>query len=105
MGALVNFGAYDGVGVGSAVALAFFFDLAAKGLWIGTTLGVVAQAAALGVLVGRTDWNKQRERALERSQTEEYAALPDQGPEGGEAQGSYPIVARVVVMVHINMYL
>ena len=85
MGALVNFAAYDGVGVGSAVALAFFCHLAAKGLWIGTTLGVVAQAAALGILVGRTDWNKQRERALERLKMEEYVALPDEGSGGGEA--------------------
>ncbi|XP_020574195.1 protein DETOXIFICATION 49-like [Phalaenopsis equestris] len=62
-GANINLGSFYGVGMPVAIGLAFWAGLDLKGLWLGL---LSAQATCLGfmlVVIHRTDWEKQADRA------------------------------------------
>ncbi|KAI4346935.1 hypothetical protein L6164_007798 [Bauhinia variegata] len=66
IGAFINLGAYNGVGIPVSVLLAFVFHLRGKGLWIGILTGATIQTIVLGFITALTNWEKQAYLARER---------------------------------------
>lgn len=64
--AYVNVGCYYVVGVPLGSLLGFYFKHGAKGIWLGLLGGTLMQTIILIVVMVRTDWNKEVEKALER---------------------------------------
>uniref|UniRef100_M1D0T9 Protein DETOXIFICATION n=1 Tax=Solanum tuberosum TaxID=4113 RepID=M1D0T9_SOLTU len=65
-GALVNLGAYYLFGIPAGVILAFVYHLGGKGLWLGITLALFAQALLLLIVTLRTNWEKEAKKAADR---------------------------------------
>ncbi|KAJ0095548.1 hypothetical protein Patl1_15221 [Pistacia atlantica] len=66
--ALINLGAYYGVGIPSAVLFAFYFHIGGMGLWMGIICGLSEQVLALVTVNACTNWDKEAARALRRVQ-------------------------------------
>ncbi|KAM3220686.1 hypothetical protein P3L10_019954 [Capsicum annuum] len=66
IGAVVNLGAYYLFGIPAGVILAFVCHFGGKGLWLGITLALFAQAALLLIVTLRTNWEKQAKKAADR---------------------------------------
>ncbi|WOK99015.1 protein DETOXIFICATION 49-like [Canna indica] len=62
-GANVNLGSFYAVGTPVAIGLAFFTGLDFKGLWLGLLAAQATCMALMLVVIQRTDWSKQAERA------------------------------------------
>uniref|UniRef100_A0A3Q7I0M2 Protein DETOXIFICATION n=1 Tax=Solanum lycopersicum TaxID=4081 RepID=A0A3Q7I0M2_SOLLC len=58
IGALINLGAYYLFGIPAGVILAFVYHLGGKGLWLGITLALFAQALLLLIVTLPTNWEK-----------------------------------------------
>ncbi|CAJ2654867.1 unnamed protein product [Trifolium pratense] len=57
--AYVNVGCYYGLGIPLGSVLGFYFNLGAKGIWLGMLGGTVLQTIILLWVTFRTDWNKE----------------------------------------------
>ncbi|WJX43873.1 Protein DETOXIFICATION 40 [Trifolium repens] len=57
--AYVNVGCYYGLGIPLGSVLGFYFNLDAKGIWLGMLGGTVLQTIILLWVTFRTDWNKE----------------------------------------------
>ncbi|XP_038984573.1 protein DETOXIFICATION 16-like isoform X2 [Phoenix dactylifera] len=66
IGALVNLGAYNLVGIPSAILLAFVLHVGGKGLWMGIICGVTVQALLLSTITLCTNWEKEARKARDR---------------------------------------
>ncbi|KAG0592391.1 hypothetical protein KC19_1G248300 [Ceratodon purpureus] len=66
LGAIVNLGAFYGVGVPISVILAFVFNFGGRGLFIGLICGLGTQTLILLYVTFRTDWEKQVLKATAR---------------------------------------
>ncbi|CAM6050639.1 unnamed protein product [Sphagnum compactum] len=64
--AYANLGAFYGVGMPTAVILAFVFHLNGWGLWLGLACGLFVQMSSLFIMTIRTDWAKQADYAKGR---------------------------------------
>lgn len=64
--AYVNVGCYYVVGIPLGILLGFYFNLGAKGIWVGMIGGLATQTLILLWVTVRTDWNKEVEEALKR---------------------------------------
>ncbi|GAB4858206.1 Protein DETOXIFICATION 49 [Ancistrocladus abbreviatus] len=65
IGANINLGCFYFVGMPAAVWLGFFTGLEFEGLWLGLLAAQVACVVAMVVVLGRTDWEAEAERAKE----------------------------------------
>ncbi|XP_047325958.1 protein DETOXIFICATION 49-like [Impatiens glandulifera] len=65
VGANINLGCFYGVGMPVAVGLGFFLGFEMEGLWLGLLAAEMACAAAMLVVLCRTDWEIQAGRARE----------------------------------------
>ncbi|XP_059309108.1 protein DETOXIFICATION 16-like isoform X1 [Lycium ferocissimum] len=63
IGAIVNLGAYYLWGIPAGIVLAFFYHFGGKGLWLGLTLSLLAQALIYLVVTLRTNWDKEAKKA------------------------------------------
>ncbi|CAN4090184.1 unnamed protein product [Withania somnifera] len=66
IGAIVNLGAYYLWGIPAGIVLAFFYHVGGKGLWLGLTLSLTAQALIYLVVTLRTNWEKEAKKAADR---------------------------------------
>ncbi|KAM3338788.1 protein DETOXIFICATION 16 [Capsicum galapagoense] len=66
VGAIVNLGAYYLWGIPAGVVLAFFYHVGGKGLWLGLTLSLLAQALIYLAVTLRTHWEKEAKKAADR---------------------------------------
>ncbi|KAH0649786.1 hypothetical protein KY284_029698 [Solanum tuberosum] len=66
IGAVVNLGAYYLFGIPAGVILAFVYHIGGKGLWLGITLALFAQALLLFVVTLQTNWEKEANKAADR---------------------------------------
>jgi MATE family multidrug resistance protein len=66
LGAVVNLGAFYGVGVPISVFLAFFFHFGGRGLFMGLICGLATQTLVLVYVTLRTDWEQQVQKATAR---------------------------------------
>ncbi|KAM6549044.1 hypothetical protein CsatB_020720 [Cannabis sativa] len=64
--AYINVGSYYVVGIPLGVLLGFYFNLGAKGIWLGMIGGTVLQTLILLWITFRTDWTKEVEESLKR---------------------------------------
>jgi multidrug resistance protein, MATE family len=83
-GARINLGAFYGVGTPVAVALAFWAGQGFKGLWLGLLVAQAACVAVMLVVIARTDWAKQGERAQVLAGVVDTA---HDDPESGDVNG------------------
>ncbi|TMW82196.1 hypothetical protein EJD97_006545 [Solanum chilense] len=70
IGAVVNLGAYYLFGIPAGVILAFVYHLGGKGLWLGITLALFAQALLLLIVTLQTNWKKDAKKAADRVTSE-----------------------------------
>ncbi|XP_059287205.1 protein DETOXIFICATION 16-like [Lycium ferocissimum] len=70
IGAVVNLGAYYLFGIPAGVILAFVYHFGGKGLWLGITLALFAQALLLSIVTLRTNWEKEAKKAVDRETPE-----------------------------------
>ncbi|XP_075093701.1 protein DETOXIFICATION 16-like [Nicotiana tabacum] len=70
IGAIVNLGAYYLFGIPAGVILAFVYHFGGKGLWLGITLALFAQALLLLIVTLQTNWEKQAKKAADRVTSE-----------------------------------
>ncbi|KAK9038763.1 hypothetical protein V6N11_023618 [Hibiscus sabdariffa] len=63
LGANINLGSFYGVGLPVAILMGFFVDVGLLGLWFGLLAAQVVCAIYMVVVVARTDWRVQAERA------------------------------------------
>ncbi|CAN4084283.1 unnamed protein product [Withania somnifera] len=66
IGAVINLGAYYLFGIPAGVILAFVYHFGGKGLWLGITLALLAQALLLLIVTLRTNWEKEAKKAADR---------------------------------------
>lgn len=66
IGAVVNLGAYYLFGIPAGVILAFVYHFGGKGLWLGITLALFAQALLLLIITLQTNWEKEAKKAADR---------------------------------------
>ncbi|GAA0159555.1 transporter [Lithospermum erythrorhizon] len=66
IGAIVNLGAYYLLGIPTSILLAFIYHIGGKGLWIGITVALLAQALVLLTITLRTNWEKEAVKAAAR---------------------------------------
>ncbi|KAL8463445.1 hypothetical protein ACS0TY_034193 [Phlomoides rotata] len=71
IGAYINLAAFYLFGIPIGAALAFWFNFRGKGLWIGIICGATFQTIMLAIFTCFTNWEKQAEKARERSFEEE----------------------------------
>ncbi|KAK4709991.1 hypothetical protein R3W88_004504 [Solanum pinnatisectum] len=64
--AYVNVGCYYVVGIPLGIVLGFYFNLEAKGIWLGMLGGTAMQTIILLWVTFRTDWEKEVEQAKSR---------------------------------------
>ncbi|GAB4842845.1 Protein DETOXIFICATION 41 [Ancistrocladus abbreviatus] len=64
--AYVNLAAYYIIGLPIGCVLGFKTSLGVAGIWWGMILGVLLQTATLIILTGRTNWNAEVDKAIER---------------------------------------
>lgn len=64
--AYVNVGCYYVVGIPLGILLGFYFNLEAKGIWLGMLGGTAMQTIILLWVTFRTDWEKEVEQAKSR---------------------------------------
>ncbi|KAM7255001.1 hypothetical protein ACFE04_020242 [Oxalis oulophora] len=74
--AYVNVGCYYVVGVPLGCLLGFYFNFGVKGIWLGMLGGTTMQTFILTVVVLRTDWSKEVEKARTRLQQWEDGKKP-----------------------------
>ncbi|KAG6510560.1 protein DETOXIFICATION 49-like [Zingiber officinale] len=79
LGANINLGAFYAVGMPAAVGLAFWTSLDFRGLWLGLLAAQATCVALMLVVIKRTDWTAQAERA--RLLTGAYPAEDEEGEE------------------------
>ncbi|KAF9590234.1 hypothetical protein IFM89_032012 [Coptis chinensis] len=65
-GAYVNLGAYYLVGLPSAIILTFMFHVGGKGFWMGITYGSSLQSFLLLMVMLRTNWDQEANKARDR---------------------------------------
>ncbi|CAI9098556.1 OLC1v1035225C1 [Oldenlandia corymbosa var. corymbosa] len=65
--AIVDVGAYYILGLPAGIFLAFVHQVGGKGLWMGLTVALSAQAISLFIINLRTDWEKEAKKAKERA--------------------------------------
>ncbi|KAL3733210.1 hypothetical protein ACJRO7_022696 [Eucalyptus globulus] len=73
--AYVNIISYYLVGIPMGVALAYFFSMQVKGVWIGMLFGTFVQTVVLIVITYKTDWDKQV--LLARTRVNEWFVAED----------------------------
>ncbi|KAL6984997.1 hypothetical protein U1Q18_018378 [Sarracenia purpurea var. burkii] len=73
--AFANLGAYYLLGIPIGIILGFVFHLGGKGLWVGITVALFAQALFLGIITLCTDWEKEAEKASGRVYS---SSIPDE---------------------------
>jgi len=83
LGAVINLGAFYGVGVPISVFLAFVFDFGGRGLFMGLICGLGTQTLVLLYVTLRTDWEKQVQKASARVAHDEEDLL-DKNDDGSE---------------------
>ncbi|XP_052180893.1 protein DETOXIFICATION 16-like [Diospyros lotus] len=66
IGAFVNLGAYYLIGIPLGIVLAFVCHVGGKGLWMGITVALFAQALFLLIVTLCTNWEKEAKKASER---------------------------------------
>ncbi|KAL6603517.1 hypothetical protein ACP70R_043878 [Stipagrostis hirtigluma subsp. patula] len=66
---VINLCAYYAVGLPSAVTFAFFLRIGGKGLWLGIICAMAVQILALVVMMLRTSWDEEAEKARARVQS------------------------------------
>ncbi|KAH0759753.1 hypothetical protein KY290_023246 [Solanum tuberosum] len=66
IGAIVNLGAYYLWGIPAGIVLGFFYHVGGKGLWLGLTLSLLAQALIYLVVTLQTNWDKEAKKAADR---------------------------------------
>ncbi|XVE58818.1 hypothetical protein DITRI_Ditri04bG0199500 [Diplodiscus trichospermus] len=66
IGAYINIGSYYLVGIPCSILFAFVLDLGGKGLWLGIICALLVQAASLGIVTIRTNWEQEAKKATER---------------------------------------
>ncbi|KAK4720775.1 hypothetical protein R3W88_011008 [Solanum pinnatisectum] len=66
IGAIVNLGAYYLWGIPAGIVLGFFYHVGGKGLWLGLTLSLLAQALIYLVVTLGTNWDKEAKKAADR---------------------------------------
>ncbi|KAH0698014.1 hypothetical protein KY290_013555 [Solanum tuberosum] len=64
--AYANVGCYYVVGIPLGIVLGFYFNLEAKGIWLGMLGGTAMQTIILLWVTFRTDWEKEVEQAKSR---------------------------------------
>ncbi|GKU98658.1 hypothetical protein SLEP1_g11631 [Rubroshorea leprosula] len=64
--AVVNLGCYYVIGIPLGVVLGYVVNLQIKGLWIGMLTGVAMQTFVLSLIVWKTNWDNQVNKASER---------------------------------------
>lgn len=65
---VINLCAYYTIGIPSAVTFAFVLKIDGKGLWLGIICAMTVQILALVVMLLRTSWNEEAEKARARVQ-------------------------------------
>ncbi|CAD6338381.1 unnamed protein product [Miscanthus lutarioriparius] len=65
---VINLFAYYAIGLPSAVTFAFILKIGGKGLWLGIICAMAVQIFALVVMMLRTNWNEEAEKARARVQ-------------------------------------
>jgi len=63
---LINLFAYYAIGLPSAVTFAFVLKIGGMGLWLGIICAMAVQIFALIVLILRTSWDEEAEKAQAR---------------------------------------
>ncbi|XP_042000523.1 protein DETOXIFICATION 16-like [Salvia splendens] len=66
MGAFINLGSYYLVGIPLSILLAFVAHIGGKGLWMGIICALVVQVFCLSIIMLRTNWEHQTNKAKER---------------------------------------
>ncbi|XP_021752695.1 protein DETOXIFICATION 49-like [Chenopodium quinoa] len=65
LGANINLGSFYGVGLPVAIALSFFMKMGLLGLWVGLLAAQVACSLFMAIMLVRTDWACEAQRAKE----------------------------------------
>ncbi|KAI8927016.1 mate-domain-containing protein [Entophlyctis helioformis] len=65
LGAYINLAGYYVIGLPVAIVAAFHFSLGLAGLWMGLTFALILASGTVAVMVVRTDWTHEAERALQ----------------------------------------
>ncbi|OMO49409.1 Multi antimicrobial extrusion protein [Corchorus olitorius] len=68
--AFVNLGSYYGVGLPVGIVLGYVLNFQVQGLWVGLLSGVLLQTVILSIIVYRTDWEKQPEGDVAKTQSQ-----------------------------------
>ncbi|KAL6176871.1 hypothetical protein ACLB2K_053503 [Fragaria x ananassa] len=66
IGAYVNLGAYYLIGIPTGVLFAFNLHIGGKGLWLGIIVALCVQSLFLAIIVIRTDWDEEVNKASDR---------------------------------------
>ncbi|KAL3640744.1 Protein DETOXIFICATION 16 [Castilleja foliolosa] len=66
IGACINLGSYYLIGIPVAILLAFVLHIGGKGLWLGILCALVVQVVCLFVIISRTNWEHEANKAKER---------------------------------------
>ncbi|ERN20529.1 hypothetical protein AMTR_s00068p00197570 [Amborella trichopoda] len=82
IGANVNLGAFYFIGMPVALVLAFKVKIGFSGLWLGLLVAQISCAVTLGVVVIRTNWVVQAQRAEELTKFDGYQKLSERGEVG-----------------------
>ncbi|XP_031103452.1 protein DETOXIFICATION 16-like isoform X1 [Ipomoea triloba] len=69
IGAIVNLGAHNLLGMPAGVLLAFVYHVGGKGLWLGITIAIFAEAVLLFIITLRTNWENEVKKASDRVHT------------------------------------
>ncbi|XP_024387711.1 protein DETOXIFICATION 16 isoform X2 [Physcomitrium patens] len=81
LGAIINLGAFYGVGVPTSALLAFEFNFGGRGLFLGLICGLATQTLILLCVTLRTDWERQVRKVAARILHEEADLLEDKSGE------------------------
>ncbi|XP_047331065.1 protein DETOXIFICATION 24-like [Impatiens glandulifera] len=64
--AIINLVCYYVIGIPIGILLGFCTDLQVKGVWIGMICGVIMQIICLSIMIWRTNWDDQVDKASKR---------------------------------------
>ncbi|KAL3640745.1 Protein DETOXIFICATION 16 [Castilleja foliolosa] len=66
IGAFINLGSYYLIGIPFAILLAFVLHIGGQGLWLGLLCALVVQVVCLFVIISRSNWEHEANKAKER---------------------------------------
>lgn len=90
VGANINLGCFYLVGMPIAIWLAFFAEFDFEGLWLGLLAAQGSCAVTMLVVLGRTDWESEAQRA--RKLTTATTEKPNKDEQQGQQEDSLPLL-------------